>query len=54
MAQHDQYATCAATPGWRCRSRPSTIASPVVIGGHVAEWLTGEAAWQIIDELATT
>jgi hypothetical protein len=26
---------------------------PVAIRGHVVEWIEGEAAWQIIDRLAT-
>ncbi|WP_433280436.1 PPOX class F420-dependent oxidoreductase [Micromonospora sp. CA-244673] len=26
---------------------------PVVIRGHVVEWIEGDAAWPIIDELAT-
>jgi PPOX class probable F420-dependent enzyme len=26
---------------------------PVAIRGHVVEWLEGDAAWQIIDQLAT-
>ena len=26
--------------------------TPVVIRGHVVEWLEGDAAWEIIDELA--
>ena len=48
-----RHATCAATPGWRCPSRQRTTRStPVVIRGHVVEWLEGDAAWEIIDGLA--
>jgi hypothetical protein len=31
--------------GWRCPSRPSTT--------RVVEWLEGDAAWEIIDQLST-
>jgi hypothetical protein len=48
-----RHATCAANLGWRCPSRPPTTVRARCRPWAVVEWLGGEAAWEVIDQLST-
>jgi len=46
--------TCAATHGSRWSLAPADNPfQPVIIRGRVTEWLEGDTAWEIIDQIAT-
>jgi hypothetical protein len=32
---------------------PGNPFQPIIVRGHVVEWLEGDAAWTIVDQLAT-
>ena len=49
-----KHATCAATLGWRCPSRPwTTRSSPLSSVGGSSNGSTAMRSWEIIDQLAT-